>query len=101
MVRISIADLVFTARMEEETAPRTCAAFRALLPFHGKLLGGEAKHAVVEREMKSAARVEVSPFEYSQADLFQRHTQLPLHLFSIQRDIKFTFPSSKIWTRGN
>ena len=38
MVRISIADLVFTARMEEESAPQTCAAFRALLPFRGKLI---------------------------------------------------------------
>jgi hypothetical protein len=38
MVRISIAELVFTARMEEETAPQTCAAFRALLPFRSKLI---------------------------------------------------------------
>src|SRR5689334_14067697 len=38
MVRITIADLVFRARMEEEAAPETCAAFRALLPFRGKLI---------------------------------------------------------------
>ena len=28
----------FTARMEEERAPRTCAAFRELLPFENKLI---------------------------------------------------------------
>jgi uncharacterized protein DUF3830 len=38
MVRISIADLEFIARMEEEKAPQTCTAFRALLPLHGKLI---------------------------------------------------------------
>jgi hypothetical protein len=38
MVRISIAGLEFIARMEEETAPQTCAAFQALLPFRGKLI---------------------------------------------------------------
>lgn len=30
--------LKFTARFEEALAPRTCAAFRKLLPFHNKLI---------------------------------------------------------------
>lgn len=38
MIRISVAGLEFIARMVEESAPQTCAAFRALLPFHGKLI---------------------------------------------------------------
>lgn len=32
------ADLVFTARFENALAPRTCAAFRKLLPFRNKLI---------------------------------------------------------------
>jgi hypothetical protein len=31
-IRISVASLVFTARLEEQAAPATCAAFRRLLP---------------------------------------------------------------------
>src|ERR1044071_2022477 len=38
MIRISVAGLEFIARMEEAAAPQTCAAFRALLPFRGKLI---------------------------------------------------------------
>ena len=37
-VRITIGNTVFTARLEEELAPATCAAFRTLLPLRGKLL---------------------------------------------------------------
>lgn len=37
-VRITVGDLVFTARWEDEAAPKTCAAFRALLPFHNRLV---------------------------------------------------------------
>ena len=37
-VLINAGPLRFTARLEEERAPRTCAAFRALLPFHNRLV---------------------------------------------------------------
>ena len=38
MVRISVGSLRFTARLETQTAPKTCAAFRKLLPLRGKLI---------------------------------------------------------------
>ena len=38
MVRITIGDLVFMARLETDLAPRTCAAFARLLPLPGKLI---------------------------------------------------------------
>ncbi len=38
MLRITVGSLHFTARLEVQTAPRTCAAFRKLLPLHGKLI---------------------------------------------------------------
>ena len=37
MLRITAGEFEFTARLEEETAPRTIAALRDLLPLHGKL----------------------------------------------------------------
>ena len=37
MLRITVGDFRFAARLEEEQAPRTVAAFRALLPLDGKL----------------------------------------------------------------
>ena len=37
-IRITAGPLQFIARLEEERAPRTCAAFRALLPFRNTLL---------------------------------------------------------------
>jgi hypothetical protein len=37
-LRIEIADADFTARFESEAAPRTCDAFRARLPFDGKIV---------------------------------------------------------------
>lgn len=37
-VRITVGSLEFVAQWEEEAAPRTCAAFRALLPFESKLI---------------------------------------------------------------
>ncbi|HZT98577.1 MAG TPA: DUF3830 family protein [Ktedonobacteraceae bacterium] len=33
MLRITVGSLEFTARMEEENAPKTCAAFKKLLPY--------------------------------------------------------------------
>ena len=38
MLRISAGSFMFTARMEEEDAPKTCAAFRTLLPYRQKLI---------------------------------------------------------------
>lgn len=38
MLRITVGPLEFTARMEEEDAPKTCAAFSQLLPFHNKII---------------------------------------------------------------
>jgi uncharacterized protein DUF3830 len=38
LIRIRAADLEFTARLEEELAPRTCSAFRRCLPLRGKLI---------------------------------------------------------------
>jgi hypothetical protein len=37
-LRIAVGPLVFTARMEEQDAPKTCAAFRTLLPFRQKII---------------------------------------------------------------
>jgi hypothetical protein len=38
MVRITVGDLTFAARFEDEAAPATCAAFRAVLPFVSRLI---------------------------------------------------------------
>ncbi|MBI2460795.1 MAG: DUF3830 family protein [Candidatus Rokubacteria bacterium] len=38
MLRITVGPFVFAARMEEEAAPETCAAFRKLLPFRQKII---------------------------------------------------------------
>lgn len=38
MLKISVGNLRFTARLETEAAPRTCAALRKLLPLRGKLI---------------------------------------------------------------
>lgn len=38
MLRITVGPFVFTARMEEQDAPQTCAEFRKLLPFRNKLI---------------------------------------------------------------
>jgi len=37
-LRITAGPFAFAARFEEEDAPRTCAAFKALLPFRNKLI---------------------------------------------------------------
>lgn len=37
-LRITAGGLLFTARFEREIAPRTCAAFSALLPFRNKII---------------------------------------------------------------
>jgi hypothetical protein len=38
LLTITAGRLAFTARLEEERAPRTCHAFRALLPWESKLI---------------------------------------------------------------
>ena len=38
MIRISVGRFVFEARLEETAAPRTCAAFRGLLPYRQKII---------------------------------------------------------------
>lgn len=37
-VRITVGDLAFVGRLEEEKAPQSCAAFIAMLPFEGPLI---------------------------------------------------------------
>lgn len=37
-IRITVGDLIFKARLEEKTAPATCAAFLKLLPYHQKII---------------------------------------------------------------
>jgi hypothetical protein len=38
MIRITVGPLVFTARLEEKSAPQTCAAFRRLLPYRQEII---------------------------------------------------------------
>ena len=38
MLRITAGKYTFKARLEEEKAPKTCAAIRAMLPFRSKLV---------------------------------------------------------------
>lgn len=38
LLRITVGHLTFNARLEEESAPQTCAAFNKLLPFGNKLI---------------------------------------------------------------
>lgn len=37
-LRITVGPHVFTAQMEEDAAPETCAAFRKLLPYNQKII---------------------------------------------------------------
>jgi hypothetical protein len=37
-LRIRLGSLAFTARWEEAAAPRTCAAFRSLLPYRERII---------------------------------------------------------------
>ncbi|MBZ0282154.1 MAG: DUF3830 family protein [Anaerolineae bacterium] len=38
LLKITVASFTFTARMEDEAAPRTCAAFRQLLPYRQQII---------------------------------------------------------------
>lgn len=37
-LRITVVSFTFVARMEDEAAPQTCAAFRALLPYQQQII---------------------------------------------------------------
>ena len=37
-VKISVGSIIFIARMEEKKAPKTCQAFKELLPFKNKII---------------------------------------------------------------
>ena len=37
-LRITVGSTTYTARMEEQDAPKTCAAFRELLPYRQKII---------------------------------------------------------------
>jgi hypothetical protein len=37
-IRITVGRFVYTARLEEQAAPLTCAAFTSLLPFRNKII---------------------------------------------------------------
>ena len=37
-LRITVGPWIYTACMEEENAPKTCEAFKRVLPFHSKLI---------------------------------------------------------------
>ena len=38
LLRITVGSIQFTAQLEEQDAPQTCAAFRRALPFQSKLI---------------------------------------------------------------
>ena len=38
MLHITVGPFTYTARLEEENAPETCAAFRKLLPYRQKII---------------------------------------------------------------
>ena len=37
-IRITVGNLIFIARLEDQSAPTTCAAFLKLLPYHQKII---------------------------------------------------------------
>ena len=67
MLRVTVGPLAFTARLEEEAAPRTCAAFARLLPFRNKLIQA--------RWSGEAAWVPLGDFEVGVG--FENHTSYP------------------------
>jgi len=66
-VRITVGSLRFTARLEEERAPKTCAAFLAVLPFRNKLLQA--------RWSGEAAWIPLGDLEFGVS--FENHTSDP------------------------
>ena len=66
-LRITVGSLKFTARMEEEDAPKTCEAFTKLLPFHNKII-----HA---RWSGEAAWIPLGDFQVGVG--YENHTSYP------------------------
>jgi hypothetical protein len=67
LIRVTIGDLEFTARLETERAPRTCRAFRALLPYRQKLIQA--------RWSGEAGWIPLGEFELGVS--FENHTSYP------------------------
>ena len=67
MARIMAGPFEFTARFEEESAPRTCAAGKALLPFRNKI--------VQARWSGEAAWIPLGDFQVGVG--FEHHTSHP------------------------
>lgn len=67
LLRITVGPFAFSARMEEEAAPQTCAAFKQLLPFRNKLI-----HA---RWSGEAAWIPLGDFEVGVG--YENHTSHP------------------------
>ena len=67
MARIMAGPFEFTARFEEESAPRTCAAFKALLPFRNKIIQA--------RWSGEAAWIPLGDFELGVS--YENHTSYP------------------------
>ena len=57
MLSITAGPYAFTARLEEERAPKTCAAFTKLLPFEQKVIQG----AQLERLIASTSPAKPKP----------------------------------------
>jgi len=66
-LHIIVGSLKFTAQLEEDAAPKTCAAFRQLLPFRNKLI-----HA---RWSGEAAWIPLGDFDLGLG--FENHTSHP------------------------
>ncbi len=67
MLRITINQMEFTAQMEEQDAPQTCAAFTKLLPFRNKII-----HA---RWSGEAAWIPLGDFQVGVS--YENHTSYP------------------------
>jgi hypothetical protein len=66
-LRITVADLVFIARLEVEKAPQTCAVFKTFLPFRNK--------TIHSRWSGEAVWVPLGDFEFGIG--FENHTCHP------------------------
>jgi hypothetical protein len=66
-LRITVGDLVFVARLELDAAPRTCAAFTQLLPFH--------EHVIQARWSGEAAWIPLGELDLGLS--FEHHTSHP------------------------
>lgn len=66
-LRITVGDLIFVARLELDAAPRTCAAFSRLLPFH--------EHVIQARWSGEAAWIPLGELDLGLG--FEHHTSHP------------------------